>query len=47
MDDISELVSDDDVDELQTSLSNQLQIVDSSQMDEMARRQQEQSKGEN
>jgi len=28
VDDISELVSDDDVDELQTSLSNQLQIVD-------------------
>jgi hypothetical protein len=28
VEDISELVSDDDVDELQTSLSNQLQIVD-------------------
>lgn len=28
VEDISELVSDDDVEELQTSLSNQLQIVD-------------------
>jgi len=28
IEDISELVSDDDVEELQTSLSNQLQIVD-------------------
>lgn len=31
VEDISELVSDDDVDELQTSLSNQLQIVDQPQ----------------
>ena len=31
VEDISELVSDDDVDELQTSLSNQLQIVDQQQ----------------
>jgi len=31
VEDISELVSDDDVDELQTSLSNQLQIVDQAQ----------------
>lgn len=31
IEDISELVSDDDVDELQTSLSNQLQIVDQPQ----------------
>lgn len=30
--DISEVLSEDDVEELQTSLSNQLQIVDSSQM---------------
>ncbi|MFO7846583.1 MAG: hypothetical protein R6V27_08475 [Balneolaceae bacterium] len=31
VEDISELVSDDDVEELQTSLSNQLQIVDNPQ----------------
>jgi len=34
VEDISELVSDDDVEELQTSLSNQLQIVDQSQADQ-------------
>lgn len=31
VEDISELISDDDVDELQTSLNNQLQIVDQPQ----------------
>jgi hypothetical protein len=38
--DISEVLSDDDVDELQTSLSNQLQFVDSSKMQEMMNNQQ-------
>jgi hypothetical protein len=32
---ISEVLSEDDVEELQTSLSNQLQIVDQSKMQEM------------
>lgn len=47
VEDISELVSDDDVEELQTSLSNQLQVVDSSQMEETMRQQQGQDKDEN
>jgi hypothetical protein len=38
--DISEVLSDDDVEELQTSLSNQLQFVDSSKMQEMMKNQQ-------
>lgn len=38
--DISEVLSDDDVEELQTSLSNQLQFVDSSKMQEMMNNQQ-------
>jgi hypothetical protein len=35
VEDLSEVLSDDDVEELQTSLSNQLQFVDSSKMQEM------------
>lgn len=35
VEDLSEVLSDDDVEELQTSLSNQLQFVDSSNMQDM------------
>jgi hypothetical protein len=37
---ISEVLRDDDVEELQTSLSNQLQIVDQSKMQEMMKNRQ-------
>ena len=35
VEDLSELMSEDDIEELQTSLNDQLQIVDSAQMEEM------------
>ncbi|MEX0770064.1 MAG: hypothetical protein WD035_04975 [Balneolaceae bacterium] len=34
IEDLSELISDDDVEELQTSLKNQLQVVDKDQMNQ-------------
>lgn len=39
VDNLTDVLSDDDVEELQTSLSNQLQIVDSSKMQEMMNQQ--------
>ena len=46
VEDINELLSEDDIEELQTDLNNQLQIVDSSEMSEAMKNQGEQ-KGDN
>jgi len=40
IEDLNELISDDDLEELQTSLKNQLQVVDKDQMQEQMGRQQ-------
>ncbi len=42
VEDISELLSEDDIEELQTDLNNQLQVVDSSEMAEAMKNQGEQ-----
>lgn len=42
IEDIDELLSDDDVEELKTELSNQIKMVDSSEMQERMKQQQQQ-----
>jgi len=42
VEDLNDLISDDDVEELQTSLKNQLQVVDSAEMQERMNQQQQQ-----
>lgn len=47
IEDIEELLTEDDLEELKTELSNQIKMVDSSELQEMAKkRQQQQSQGE-
>lgn len=42
IEDIDELLSEDDVEELKTDLSNQIKMVDSNEMQEMMKKQQQQ-----
>lgn len=47
IEDIDELLSDDDVEELKTELSNQIKMVDSSELQEQMKKQQQQQSGQN